>query len=231
MEKLASDRTDRLFETDGRLLLPVGALVAPELDFDAGGVRAGFQFVGEPLNGAFGNPVQWSPRTKLSQAVEQIEPGAEAATRTLPRLVPIPEPQQFPERPRVRHRQVKPADYRLVVTNLAVPAPPGVAYGEVRVRFELRLFVTEVFEPGNALRGSLKVGDRACDLQHDRALGRDAGGIITQGHRIVIPVKYVPKTLKDRLEPLALARSRRQAQVACAAWSGRTLIRNRGGDR
>lgn len=90
VEEFASDGTDCLFETIYRLPLPLDALVAPELDFDADGVRARFQFVGEPLDRALGNPVRWSPRTKLTQAVEQIEPGAEPVNRTLPGLVPIP---------------------------------------------------------------------------------------------------------------------------------------------
>ena len=62
----------------------------------------------------------------------------------------------------------------------------------------------------------------------ERALGRDACRILTKGHGIVLPIEHVPETLKDRLKPLALPRSCRQAQVACASWSGRALIRNRG---
>ena len=92
VEELAADSADGLLETDRGLSPPLGALVAPELDLDADGIRACFQLAGEPLDGALGNPVQWSPRPKLTQAVEQIEPGTEAARRPLPGLVPIPEP-------------------------------------------------------------------------------------------------------------------------------------------
>lgn len=52
--------------------------------------------------------------------------------------------------------------------------------------------------------------------------------ILTQGHGIVLPIEHVTETLKDRLEPLALPRPCRQAQVAHNSWSGGALIRNRG---
>ena len=87
---------------------------------------------------------------KLTQAVEQIEPGTEAARRPLPGLVPIPEPYQFLECSRVGHRQVEAAGDPLVVAHLACPAFSSVAYGEVRVGFELRFFIAEIFEAGNA---------------------------------------------------------------------------------
>ena len=74
---------------------------------------------------------------------------------------------------------------------------------------------------------SWKVVDCARDLQNERALGRNASRILTQGHGIVLPVEHVPETLKHRLEPLALPRPCRQVQVAYGSRSGRALIRNR----
>ena len=50
----------------------------------------------------------------------------------------------------------------------------------------------------------------------------DEGGLV----RDIKDRRLVEELASDRTDRLL-----RQAQVACASWSGRTLIRNRGGDR
>ena len=224
-EDFTASGADSLFETGRGLSPPPGVLVAPELDLGPYRICLRFEFVSEPFDRVLGDTVQRPPRPKPTEAPEQVEPSAEASRRPVIGLIPVPKSQEFPERSDVGHREVQTADYRLVLAILAFPVSTGVEYREVGIRVELHLFVAEEIEARNTSRRAMEVVNRACDLQHERTFGSDAGRIATQGHRIAIRFEHLPEALKDWLEPLALPLPGRQPRIASASWSARPLIR------
>ena len=231
MDDLAADGLDSLLETRRGWPAPIGPLVTPELDLEPNGICSRFEFSGQPIGSSLRNAVLRSPRPKLAEAAEQIEPRGKARRRWLPALMAIPESKQFLERSRVRHRKVEPADHRLVGAIRALPALAGVTFGEVLVRIAFRLFVTQVLETLNALSGAMEVVDAACHVHHERTLGRDPRRIVSQGRGVPSGFEHAPQTLKDGFETLALPRAARSAEVARASRTSRTSIKFRDRNR
>ena len=230
MDNLTSGGIDGGLETGNGSAPAIIAPVAPELDLGSHRIRGNVQFVRQPLDRALGYTIGRTPRAKRAEAAEQVEPGTEAVRGALPELVAIPQPHQFFECLRVGHGQVQPADYRLVVSNSALATRTGINFGEVRIGFELGLFVAQVIEARNAPHDVVEVVNRACDLQDERPLGGDARGVLLQGQRITVCFEHVPQTLKHGPEPLALPSRRRQLQSASAARSAGASITCRSGD-
>ena len=148
-----------------------------------------------------------------------------------PALMTVPESQEFLERSSVRHRQVQATDNRLVGPLLTCPPRAGVAFGEVLVRIDLRLFVTEELKAVDTLRCAVEVVDVACHVHHERTLGRDARRILAQGCRIAAGLEHVAQALEDGSKAFALPRPTRQAKVVSTAPTTRSSVRFRGWNR
>ena len=84
MDDLASRGADGGFKTGNGSAPVFIALVAPELDLSSYRTRCPLESVGEPVDRALGNTVYWSPRPKLTQAAEQVEPRAESPPSRAP---------------------------------------------------------------------------------------------------------------------------------------------------
>ena len=181
----------------------------PQLHFDAAHLpRIVFDLFSPAENRLVRKPVSRAPRPDLAQTREHVPPRRKSARQTCSALPPVPQGKQLAQRFHVRHGEVQASSERPVRPALPLSAPAFIGLEKVLVGVELDLLIAEKLQPAHTRRQRLEVDQRAGNLQHERTLRRDAGGVVEQRETVALLFQNVREPLEDRTETLALPSAR-----------------------